>query len=103
MYNYMKSVNISLTYPLLGKEEEKRRRKAVPTLSRPRIPSERSHAVVPNHLHPKNMVAVLGRTAARIHGHPHGVDHGRHWRRHLRYSGLKLFLLSSCAFENLLA
>ena len=26
------------------------------------------------------------RTAARIHGHPHGVDHGRHWQRHLRSS-----------------
>ena len=48
------------------KKEEKRRRKAVATLPHPRIPSGRSHAVVPNHLHPKNVFAVLGRTAARI-------------------------------------
>ena len=63
-----------MTYPLFisssrliqQKKEEKRRRKAVATLPHPRIPSGRSDAVVPNHLHPKNVVSVLGRTAAGI-------------------------------------
>ena len=64
----------TLDYPLFlsssrllnQKKEEKRRRKAVATLPHSRVPSGRSHVVVPNHLHPKNVDAVLGRTAVRI-------------------------------------